>query len=40
MGLYISHEKWSLHSFLTTAPQQANVAGNILLIFYKNKTKK
>jgi hypothetical protein len=28
-----------LHSFLTTAPQQANVAGNILLFFYKKKTK-
>jgi len=27
-------EKWSLHSFLTTAPQQADVAGNILLLFF------
>jgi hypothetical protein len=26
-------------SFLTTAPQQADVAGNILLFFYKKKTK-
>jgi hypothetical protein len=26
-------EKWSIHSFLTTAPQQADVAGNILLFF-------
>jgi len=32
-------KKWSLHSFLTTAPQQADVAGNILLFFYKKKTK-
>jgi len=32
-------EKWSLHSFLTTAPQQADVADNILLLFYKKKTK-
>jgi len=36
---YIIEEKWSLHSFLTTAPQQADVAGNILLFFYKKKTK-
>jgi hypothetical protein len=27
------YEKWSLHSFLTTAPQQADVASNILLFF-------
>jgi len=36
-------EKWSLHSFFTTAPQQTDVASNILLFFYKkkeNKTKK
>jgi hypothetical protein len=32
-----THEKWSLH--LTTAPQQADVAGNILLFFYKKKWK-
>jgi hypothetical protein len=32
-------EKWSLHSFLTTALQQADVAGNILLFFYKKKRK-
>jgi len=32
-------EKWSLHSFLTTAPQQADVADNILLFFYKKKRK-
>jgi hypothetical protein len=29
----LKHEKWSLHSFLTTVPQQADVAGNILLFF-------
>jgi hypothetical protein len=34
-----TNEKWSLHSFLTTVPQQANVAGSILLFFYKKKTK-
>jgi hypothetical protein len=26
--------------FLFTVPQQADVSGNILLFFYKNKTKK
>jgi hypothetical protein len=26
-------EKWSLHSFLTTVPQQVDMAGNILLFF-------
>jgi hypothetical protein len=35
----IIDEKWFLHSFLTTASQQADVAGNILLFFYKKKTK-
>jgi hypothetical protein len=34
-----SLEKWSLHSFLTTAPHQADVAGSILLFFYKKKRK-
>jgi hypothetical protein len=42
-SIYVQ-EKWSLHSFFTTAPQQADVVGNILLFFYKkkkeNKTKK
>jgi hypothetical protein len=33
-------EKLSLHSFLTTAPQQVDVASNILLFFYKKKRKK
>jgi hypothetical protein len=28
-----------LRSFLTTAPQQADVDGNILLFFYKKKRK-
>jgi hypothetical protein len=36
---HIRSEKWSLHSFLTTASQQADVASNILLFFYKKKTK-
>jgi hypothetical protein len=36
---YIIQEKWFLHSFLTTAPQQADVAGSILLFFYKKKKK-
>jgi hypothetical protein len=31
------YEKWFLHSFFTTAPQQADMAGNILLFFYKKK---
>jgi len=31
--LYYPVEKWSLHSFLTTVLQQADVAGNILLLF-------
>jgi hypothetical protein len=40
MGLRsINKEKWSLYSFLTTAPQQADVTGNILLFFYKKKRK-
>jgi hypothetical protein len=30
-------EKWSLHSFTTS--QQVDVAGNILLCFYKKKRK-
>jgi hypothetical protein len=38
-GIYVSEEKWSLHSFLTTASQQADVASNILLCFYKKKIK-
>jgi hypothetical protein len=33
------YEKWFLHSFFTTAPQQADMAGNILLFFYKKKRK-
>jgi hypothetical protein len=37
--LAIVEEKWSIHSFLTTALQQADVAGNILLFFYKKKWK-
>jgi hypothetical protein len=37
LGLWF--EKWSLHLFLTTVPQQADVAGSILLFFYKKKTK-
>jgi hypothetical protein len=32
LPIYI-YEKWSLHSFLTTASQQADVTGNILLFF-------
>jgi hypothetical protein len=39
MWLVIFYEKWFLHSFFTTASQQADVAGNILLLFYKKKTK-
>jgi hypothetical protein len=35
----IKLEKLSLHSFLTITPQQADVADNILLFFYKKKTK-
>jgi hypothetical protein len=38
MGI-LTNEKWSLHSFLTTALQQADVVGNILLFFYKKKRK-
>jgi hypothetical protein len=37
--IYIEREKWSLHSFLITTPQQADVADNILLFFYKKKRK-
>jgi len=37
--VYLKEEKWSLHSFLTITPQQADVAGNFLLFFYKKKTK-
>jgi hypothetical protein len=36
--LYMN-ENWSIHSFLTTVPQQADVASNILLVFYKKKRK-
>jgi hypothetical protein len=38
-SLHFNGEKWSLHSFLTTASQQADVASNILLFFYKKKWK-
>jgi hypothetical protein len=31
--LFYELEKWSIHSFLTTALQQADVAGNILLFY-------
>jgi hypothetical protein len=37
--LIIWNERWSLHLFLTTAPQQTDVAGNILLFCYKKKRK-
>jgi hypothetical protein len=33
-GIKLFLEKWSLHSFLTTVPQQADVAGNIFLLFF------
>jgi len=33
ISIQLIEEKWSLHSFLTTAPQQDDVAGNILLFF-------
>jgi hypothetical protein len=39
MTKQMNTEKCSLHSFLTTASQQADVAGNILLCFYKKKKK-
>jgi hypothetical protein len=34
-----ARRKISLHSFLTTAPQQTDVADSILLFFYKKKRK-
>jgi hypothetical protein len=37
--IFGSETRGSLHSFITTAPQQADLAGNILLFFYKKKRK-